>query len=65
MTLWVYTDGTEYSLPIYVTDTATEMAKLTNRKPQSVLKAWFNYKHGITPRTRFEKVEVEKEKGEW
>lgn len=61
MTLWVYTDGTKYSLPLAVADSAVEMAKITGYCPQSISKAWWNYKHGVAKKTRFEKVKVEYE----
>ena len=61
MKLWIYTDGTPESLPIYVEDSAVTLAKRCGVTPETVRKAAWNFRKGYWKTSRFEVVEIERE----
>lgn len=56
--LWIYTDGTEYSLPLMVCDSAAELARKLGVTDNTVRKRAYNQRHSKTPERRVEVVEI-------
>ena len=56
--LWIYTDGTEYSLPLMVCDSSVELAKKLGITDSTVRKRAYNQKISKSRDLRIEVVDL-------
>ena len=61
MKLWIYTDGTPYSLPVYIEKTAERLAKKVGVSTETVRRSAWAFRQGKNQASRYEVVEVEDE----
>lgn len=59
MKLWIYTDGTAYSFPLYIEKTAERLAKKVGVSAGTVRKSALAFKNGEYQVSRYEVVEVD------
>ena len=61
MKLWIYTDGTELSYPIYIEKSSTILARKCGVTSSTVRRAAWAFKNGSHKTSRYEVVEVEED----
>lgn len=61
MTLYLWVSKDEFELPLYVSDSLSELATVTNTRKNTISSIICKHKKGIIKKTRFVAVEVDDE----
>ena len=65
MVVWMEVTKDEYELPVFIADSAPELAQLSGVKENLVYSMASKYKAGVLKRSKFQRVEIPEETKEW